>query len=209
MNEEAKNHPDFEFVFSDAQEDSARQMNQVENFITQKVDVIIFMPVDTVAAPDIVAKVNQSEIPIIVVNQTFDGVDQATAFVGSSNRNGHIDDEYSANIHVDEVIARGGGRGLFCVSRSGGAVIERIDLAGTGNNAILIENCHNVTIEGGVVEGPNGICIAARNDMPNTSDVLIENLTVRNSAIFESPCGNNVEFRNITLENSTMNVCSD
>ncbi|MGJ9385484.1 sugar ABC transporter substrate-binding protein [Salipaludibacillus sp. CF4.18] len=85
MNKEAANHPDFEFVFSDAQDDSSKQMNQVENFITRNVDAIIFMPVDTVAAPDILNRVNEVEIPIIVVNQTFEEVDQATAFVGSSS----------------------------------------------------------------------------------------------------------------------------
>ncbi|WP_396334463.1 sugar ABC transporter substrate-binding protein [Alkalihalobacillus sp. MEB130] len=99
MNEEAANHPDFEFVYSDAQEDSARQMNQVENFISRGVDAIIFMPVDTVAAPDIVAKVNEAGIPIVVVNQTFDGVDEATAFVGSSSiESGLIQMEEVANL---------------------------------------------------------------------------------------------------------------
>ncbi|WP_416148988.1 fibronectin type III domain-containing protein [Salipaludibacillus sp. HK11] len=126
-----------------------------------------------------------------------------------ANRNGNIDDEYTKNISVGEVIARGGGRGIFSVSRSGGAVIERVDIANTGNNAMLIENSFNITIEGGVVEGPSGIRIAARSDMPNTSDILMKNLTLRNSEILESPCGENVEFRNITLENSTMDICSE
>ncbi|MDQ0253194.1 fibronectin type 3 domain-containing protein [Evansella vedderi] len=125
-----------------------------------------------------------------------------------ANRNGHIDDDYSHNIFVGEVIARGGGRGIFSVSRSGGAVIERVDLARTGGNAMLIENSYNISINGGVVEGPSGIRIAARNDMPNTRDILMKNLTLRNSEIVESPCGDNVVFENITLENnSTMNVC--
>lgn len=126
-----------------------------------------------------------------------------------ANRNGNIDDEYSKNIFVGEVIARGGGRGIFSVSRSGGAVIERVDIANTGNNAMLIENSFNITIEGGVVEGPSGIRIAARSDMPNTSDILMKNLTLRNSSILERPCGENIEFRNITLENSTMDTCSE
>ena len=36
--------------------------------------------------------------------------------------------------------ARGGGRGIFCVSESGGAQIDRVDIADTGSNAILVEN---------------------------------------------------------------------
>lgn len=125
-----------------------------------------------------------------------------------ANRNGNIDDEYSKNIYVGEVIARGGGRGIFSVSRSGGAVIERVDIKNTGNNAMLIENSFNITVNGGIVEGPSGIRIAARADMPNTRDILMQNLTMRNSHIHESPCGENIVFENITLENSTMDICS-
>ncbi|WP_416147562.1 hypothetical protein ACM26V_15145 [Salipaludibacillus sp. HK11] len=126
-----------------------------------------------------------------------------------ANRNGHIDDEYTTNNRIGEVVARGGGRGIFSVSRSGGAVIEYVDIANTGNNAILLENGYNIAIKGGIVEGPSGIRIAARDDMPNNSDILMENLTVRNSEIVESPCGDNIVFRNITLDNSTANICSE
>ncbi|WP_332631346.1 sugar ABC transporter substrate-binding protein [Halalkalibacter flavus] len=108
MNEEAANHPDFEFVYSDAQEDSSRQMNQVENFISRGVDAIIFMPVDTVAAPDIVAKVNEAGIPIVVVNQTFNGVDKATAFVGSSSIE-------SGLIQMEEVVNLLDGKGNIAI----------------------------------------------------------------------------------------------
>lgn len=96
------------------------------------------------------------------------------------------------------MIARGGGRGIFCVSESGGVVIDRVDIAQTGGNAILIENCYNVRLatQGGTVAGPGDIRIAARSEFPNTSDVIVENLTVTNSAITERPCGDNVVFRN-------------
>jgi hypothetical protein len=108
------------------------------------------------------------------------------------------------------VRARGGGRGIFCVSESGGMVIDRIDVANTGNNAILIENCYNVTIAGvsGSVSGGGEIRLAARSEFANNSDIYIQNLTVTNSSLRESPCGNNTVFRNIALNNSSMNVCS-
>jgi inositol transport system substrate-binding protein len=85
MKEEAANYPDFEFIFSDAQNDSTQQMAQVENFISRNVDAIIVNPVDTTSAVDIVNMVNDAGIPIIIANRTFDGVDQATAFVGSES----------------------------------------------------------------------------------------------------------------------------
>ncbi|WP_143229361.1 hypothetical protein [Actinophytocola xanthii] len=127
-----------------------------------------------------------------------------------ANRNGRVGSSYPTNIRVGQVIARGGGRGIFCVSESGGAVIDRVDIAQTGGNSILIENCHNVNIaaQGGSVTGPGDIRLAARSEFANTSDITIQNLTVTNSAITENPCGVNTTFRNNSLVNSTQNICS-
>jgi hypothetical protein len=151
------------------------------------------------------------------INATVSRVDAQGAGAGTgyaafrmANRNGRVGSGYPTNIRVGEVIARGGGRGVFCVSESGGAVIDRVDIAQTGSNAILIENCYNVNIaaQGGTVAGPGDIRIAARTEFPNTSDITIQNLTVTNSAIRESPCGNNTTFRNNTLVNSSQSICS-
>ena len=85
MKEEAANHSEFEFIYTDAQNESARQLNQIENFIAQGVDAVVFTPVDTVAAVDIIARVKDAGIPVIVANRTFDGVEESTAYVGSES----------------------------------------------------------------------------------------------------------------------------
>jgi hypothetical protein len=124
-----------------------------------------------------------------------------------ANRNGRVGNDHPANIRVGEVRARGGGRGIFCVSESGGAVIEHVDISGTGGNAVLIENCHNVTLAGGTVEGPGDIRIAARDEFANTSGITLENLTVVNTAINEQPCAEGTVVRDITWQNSQDNTC--
>lgn len=150
------------------------------------------------------------------INATVGTVDAENAGAGTgyaafrvANRNGRIGSGYPTNIRVGTVRARGGGRGIFCVSESGGLAIDRIDVANTGNNSILIENCYNVTIaaQSGTVSGGGEIRLAARSEFPNNSDITIQNLTVTNSAVRESPCGTNTTFRAITLNNSSMNVC--
>lgn len=144
---------------------------------------------------------------------TVDAVDAGTgtgyAAFRMANRNGRIGDSYATNVHVGQVIARGGGRGVFCVSESGGAVIDRVDIADTGNNAVLIENCYNVTIaaQSGTVSGPGDIRLAARTEFANNRDITLQNLTVTNSAINENPCGQNTVVRNIQLVNSQQNTC--
>ncbi|GAA2044132.1 hypothetical protein GCM10009757_09470 [Streptomyces cheonanensis] len=127
-----------------------------------------------------------------------------------ANRNGRVGDSYPTNIRVGEVIARGGGRGIFCVSESGGVVIDRVNIADTGNNAILIENCYNVNLAAvsGTVSGGGGIRIAARTEFANTRDVVLQNLTITNNSLTENPCGVNIQYRNLTLNNSSRSTCS-
>lgn len=150
------------------------------------------------------------------VNATVTKVDADGAGAGTgyaafrmANRNGRIGSAYPTNVRVGEVIARGGGRGVFCVSESGGATIDRVTISDTGNNAILIENCYNVNLaaQSGSVTGGGEIRLAARSEFPNNSDITVQNLRVTNSSIRESPCGDNTTFRNNTLVNSTQTIC--
>ncbi|SOD63270.1 hypothetical protein SAMN06297387_1102 [Streptomyces zhaozhouensis] len=142
---------------------------------------------------------------------TIDATDVATgtgyAAFRMANRNGALNG-YQTNIHVGEVIARGGGRGIFCVSESGGAVIDRVDIADTGNNAILIENCYNVTIasQGGTVSGGGEVRLAARTEFANNRDITLSNFTLIDSALTENPCGENVSI-SVTFQNSADNSC--
>jgi hypothetical protein len=151
------------------------------------------------------------------INATVGTVDAENAGAGTgyaafrmANRNGRIGSGYSTNIRVGTVKARGGGRGVFCVSESGGAVIDRVDIANTGNNSILVENCYNVTIAGvsGTVSGGGEIRISSRSDFPPSSNITFRNLTVSNTNIRWSPCtGTNNVVTNVTRTNSTLTWC--
>ncbi|KAH7014603.1 uncharacterized protein B0I36DRAFT_338955 [Microdochium trichocladiopsis] len=122
-----------------------------------------------------------------------------------ANRNGRrADGSYATNVYVDSVVSRGGGRGIFCVSESGGAEIAKVDLASNGNNAILIENCYGVNIKSGTVNGGGEIRIAARSEFANTRDISIS-LTANNVAVRESPCGSNIRWN--IAGNASKNIC--
>src|SRR5574344_277479 len=58
-----------EVVVSDAQNDSSVQSNQIEDLITQKVDLIIVNPVDSTAISSSVQKANEANIPVICVDR--------------------------------------------------------------------------------------------------------------------------------------------
>lgn len=122
-----------------------------------------------------------------------------------ANNNGQDENgTYDTNVYVDRVVSRGGGRGVFCVSRSGGAVIASVDLADNGNNAVLVENCYNLSIRGGTVNGGGEVRLAARNEFPNNRDIWIT-LTVNGASVRESPCGQNVHWS--LSGNGARNIC--
>ncbi|MBQ1024866.1 RICIN domain-containing protein [Micromonospora sp. C95] len=150
------------------------------------------------------------------INATVTTVDAENAGTGTgyaafrtANRAGRIGSGYPINIRVGTVRARGGGRGIFCVSESGGVAVNRVDIANTGNNAILIENCYGVDIAagGGTISGGGEVRLAARTEFPGNRDITLRNFTLANSRILESPCTTNLTISNVTLSNSSISRC--
>jgi hypothetical protein len=127
-----------------------------------------------------------------------------------ANEAGKIGNDWPAgNIHVGEVRASRGGRGVFCVSDSGGLTIDRLTLENNGNNSILLENCHNVRIatEAGTVSGGGEVRISQRSDEHTpTSNISLGNLTITGTALSENPCASNTVVCNVQ---GMVNVCGD
>ena len=71
--------------FEDAQNDIGRQLNQVQNFIAQRVDAIIVNPVDTDATPRMTRLAVAARIPLVYVNRlpADKQLPPGVAFVGS------------------------------------------------------------------------------------------------------------------------------
>lgn len=116
-----------------------------------------------------------------------------------------------SSIHVGMVRARRGGRGIFCVSDSGGLTVDEVDIADTGNNSMLLENCHNTQIGviGGTVSGGGEIRVSQRADEHTpTSNLTIQNLNITGTSLRESPCGNNVVVCNIE-STGNVDVCGE
>lgn len=151
---------------------------------------------------------NTRNVNIGLVDGQNTGNGTGYATLRFANTNGMIDNRWPTNIFVDRVVSRGGGRGIFCVSNSGGVEINSIDLANNGNNSILLENCHNFKVNGGSINGGGELRISARTEFPNTSDVTISNVRVTNTSVRESPCGDNVNWVNLTVTGGSRNICN-
>ncbi|RYP55157.1 hypothetical protein DL768_000151 [Monosporascus sp. mg162] len=151
----------------------------------------------------LIQKTTNAQVGLVDGENVATGTGYAT--LRFANNNGqNPNGNYNTNIYVDKVVSRGGGRGFFCVSQSGAAVIKEVDLANNGNNAILIENCYNLSIRGGKVNGGGEVRVAARSEFPNNRDIWVT-LNVDNTSVRESPCGENVNWS--LTGNAAKNIC--
>jgi len=89
-------------IVNDAQRSADKQVQQIESFIAQKVDVIILNPCEVEASSPAVDKALAAGIPIVNVNSETKSV--PTAFVGSR-------DEDSGRIAMEYLAQRLNGRG--------------------------------------------------------------------------------------------------
>jgi hypothetical protein len=137
-------------------------------------------------------------------NATIGTVDGENVATGTGYATFRMANANGPNITVDRVRSRGGGRGVFCVSNSRGARINSVDLANNGNNSILIENCSDITIAGGTVNGGGEVRLAARTEFPNNRNIHIT-LRVDNTSVRESPCGENTTWN--LSGNGSRNIC--
>jgi hypothetical protein len=138
------------------------------------------------------------------INATVDLVTCTDCAVGTgyaafrmANDNGRIDNGYgTVNIVARSVVARGGGRGIFSVSGSGAARIDHVDIEDTGNNSILLENAHNVSV--GSTSQQSRIANSGELRIAGTSsDISIQNIAVSGTSISESPCATNSTWTNV------------
>ena len=96
--------------FEDAQDDVGKQLNQVQNFISQKVSAIIVNPVDTDATPKITELATKAGIPLIYVNRqpSEEKLPEKVAYVGSN-------DLESGTLQMQEVCKLMNGKGNILV----------------------------------------------------------------------------------------------
>lgn len=81
----AEAHPEFEVVFADAAQDNSKQIADVENFIQQKIDLLIISPNEAKPLTAVVKKAFDAGIPVIVLDRKVEG-DAYTQYIGGDNK---------------------------------------------------------------------------------------------------------------------------
>lgn len=105
----------------DANDDTGKQISQIQNFIAQKVDAIIVNPVDTSATPKMTQLAVAAKIPLVYVNRKPEDktLPPGVAFVGSNEK-------VSGKLEGEELVK--------CMNGKGNLVIMEGQLS---NNAAL------------------------------------------------------------------------
>jgi ribose transport system substrate-binding protein len=80
-----KNYPQFKLVIADGQATDNTQVSQVENFLTQQVDILFISAYEAAPLTPIVSRVYKSGIPVIELDRKTEGNDY-TSFVSGDNR---------------------------------------------------------------------------------------------------------------------------
>ncbi len=80
----AEKYPNLKVIYKDAQNDTLKQVAQMEEFISAGVDIIIIPPKEAAPLTPVVAAAIEKGIPVIVLDRKVVG-DKYTCFVGADN----------------------------------------------------------------------------------------------------------------------------
>jgi ABC-type sugar transport system substrate-binding protein len=131
-----------ELVEQDGQGDAAKQVSQMEQLISQKVDAIVMAPYDKDACAPAVTKAKEAGIPLIIVNSTVNNMDQALAYVGS-------DDKVAGEMAMTKLAEEIGGKGEIMMIR--GPIGNSAEVGRTEGVNTVLEEYSDISI---VVDEP-------------------------------------------------------
>ncbi|WP_116472652.1 sugar ABC transporter substrate-binding protein [Zobellella maritima] len=95
--------------FEDAKSDVAQQLQQVESFVSQKLDVIILNPVDTQAVAPIIKRAADAGIPLVFVNRRPETeLPENMVYVGS-------DSKLAGKLQMEYIAEQLGGKGNVAI----------------------------------------------------------------------------------------------
>lgn len=117
-----KQYPQFKVVIADGQASDNTQVSQVENFLTQQVDLLFISPYEAAPLTPVVSRVYKAGIPVIELDRKTNGNDY-TAFVGGDNRK--IAEE--AGKYAIKLLPNGGEVAILEGLPSSSPAIERLD----------------------------------------------------------------------------------
>jgi len=97
--------PQFTVNFADAAQDNSKQVEQVDTFLTQRIDLLIISPNEATPLTAPVKRAYDQGIPVLVLDRKVDG-DAYTEFIGADN----VDIGRQAGQYFAKTLLPGGGK---------------------------------------------------------------------------------------------------
>lgn len=79
-----ENYPEFEVIVTDGQNETARQVQDVEDLLARGIDLLLISPLTSEGLTDVVQKVLDEGIPVVALDRTVDT--EVTTYVGAENK---------------------------------------------------------------------------------------------------------------------------
>jgi inositol transport system substrate-binding protein len=76
-------HPDVDLTIVDGNNDTAKQMGQVENFLAEGMDAVVILPVDTAATGPMTKDVVKAGKPLVYINRQPENLPKGVVYCGS------------------------------------------------------------------------------------------------------------------------------
>ncbi|MDX1812877.1 MAG: substrate-binding domain-containing protein, partial [Gammaproteobacteria bacterium] len=76
-----QNYPDINFIYTDAEGSTAKQIADIENLMHSNIDVLMTSPGDSFAMTPVISNAYQKGIPVVLVTRTVQNQDY-TSFIG-------------------------------------------------------------------------------------------------------------------------------
>jgi inositol transport system substrate-binding protein len=133
-----KQHPDVDLTIVDANNDTNKQVGQVENFLAQGMDAVVILPVDTAATGPMTKSVVAAGKPLVYVNRLPSNLPKSVVYCGSNSIEAGI-------MNMEELGKAMGGKGNVVIlmgELSNEAAIGRTD----GIKKVVKENFPNIKI---------------------------------------------------------------
>ncbi|MGL4590112.1 MAG: substrate-binding domain-containing protein [Mycoplasmatales bacterium] len=88
----------YKLVVVDAQDDSAKQLTDIEDLIAQNVDVVVVNPVDSKAVSSSVKSLNEKNIPVITVDRAAETGEIVSHIASDNKLGGKIAGDYAKEL---------------------------------------------------------------------------------------------------------------
>lgn len=154
-----------EFLVADADGDSATQLQQVETFVSQGVDAIVYAPVDVSATTDIVAEAQEKGIKVVCIELCLEDLTNVDAWVQFDQ----VKAGYDLGVLAGEFLNENyGGEGKVAILWEPGNLVHQMRYEGWK--------------EGLAETAPNAVYVAEQNGESNrdVSMAIAENVLTAN-----------------------------